>query len=229
MQFLQAETRTTVPSCAPTGSPSSPRSRRSTTTSSACRNTPELERKLGIDRRRTDGLPCRPRRLPAVGRLPQQPHDRAPFALDRRYWESFDFAGNKERQSFFLFPLGPQDAFGDFSIEFGFVHDGGEIIFSLPNGLQGYYLIDARGNRLDKGPTNIVQDASRRDQAVTNGISCMSCHDKGMQLKEDQVRDYALGNLAFPKEARDILEENFPVKEDMTKLMKEDMERFLRL
>ena len=37
-----------------------------------------------------------------------------------------------------------------------------------------------------------------------------------------------LSNIAFPKEARDIIEEIFPVKDDLTKLMKEDMERFLR-
>ncbi|HEX9906526.1 MAG TPA: DUF4384 domain-containing protein [Propylenella sp.] len=143
------------------------------------------------------------------------------------FWESFDFSGNKERQSFFLFPLGPQQAFRAFSDEFGFVHDGGEIIFSLPNGLQGYYLTDDKGARLDTGPTKIVQDPSRRDQAVTNGISCMSCHDQGMQMKEDQVRDYALAHLAFPKEVRDIIEEIFPTKEEMTELMQEDRARFV--
>ena len=229
MTFLQSETRTTVPfvradwftfvaSQPPLyfdilGLPAT---------------TPELERKLGVD-------PAANRLALRVARagFQQSGVSRNNRMIERHslstgaYWESFDFSGNKERQSFFLFPLGPQNAFGDFSIDFGFVHDGGEIIFSLPNGLQGYYLTDARGNRLDKGPTNIVQDASRRDQAVTNGISCMSCHDKGMQLKEDQVREYTLGNLAFPKDARDILEEIFPAKEDMAKLLQEDMERFL--
>ncbi len=144
------------------------------------------------------------------------------------YWESYDFAGNKERQSFFLFPLGPLDAYAQFSDRFGFVHDGGEIIFNLPNGLQAYYLTDEKGTRLDTGPTQIVQDPSRRDQAVTNGISCMSCHDRGMQMKEDQVREYALGNVAFPKDARDIIEAIFPPHEEMTGLMQEDRDRFLR-
>ena len=229
MTFLQSETRTTVPFV-----------RADWFTFVASQpplyfdilglpeTTPELEKKLGVD-------PAANRLALRVARagFQQSGVSRNNRMIERHslstgaYWESFDFAGNKERQSFFLFPLGPQNAFGDFSIDFGFVHDGGEIIFNLPNGLQAYYLTDARGNRLDKGPTNIVQDASRRDQAVTNGISCMSCHDKGMQLKEDQVRDYALGNLAFPKDARDILEEIFPPKEDMAELMKEDMERFL--
>lgn len=143
------------------------------------------------------------------------------------YWESFDFAGNKERQSFFLFPLGPKSGFAKFAEELGFVHDGGEIIFNLPNGLQGYYLTDEKGQRLDTGPTKIVQDPSRRDQAVTNGISCMSCHDKGMQMKEDQVRDYVLSNVALSKEVRAIIEEIHPPKDELTALMEADRQRFL--
>jgi hypothetical protein len=229
MQFLQAETRTTVPFV-----------RADWFTFVASQpplyhdilglpdNTPELERKLGID-------PAGDRLALRIARagFQQSGVSRNNRMIERHslatgaYWESFDFSGNKERQSFFLFPLGPQNAFGDFSIDFGFVHDGGEIIFNLPNGLQAYFLTDARGNRLDKGPTNIVLDPSRRDQAVTNGISCMSCHDKGMQIKEDQVRDYVLSNIALPRDARDIIEETFPVKEDFAELQKKDMERFL--
>ncbi len=37
-----------------------------------------------------------------------------------------------------------------------FHHDGGETIYSLPNGFQAYYLNKATGERLDKGPTAIV-------------------------------------------------------------------------
>ena len=217
MQFLQAETRTTVPFV-----------RADWFTFVASQpplyydilglpdNTPELERKLGID----------PAAQPLALRIARAGFQQSGVSRNNRmierhslstgaYWESFDFSGNKERQSFFLFPLGPQNAFGDFSIDFGFVHDGGEIIFNLPNGLQAYYLTDARGNRLDKGPTNIVQDPSRRDQAVTNGISCMSCHDKGMQIKEDQVRDYVLEQHRASRRMRATSSRRlFPVKED---------------
>ena len=47
--------------------------------------------------------------------------------------------------------------------QFGFVQDGGEIIFNLPNGFHAYYLTDGKGNRLDIGPTRIVRDPSQRD------------------------------------------------------------------
>ncbi|MGH6925385.1 MAG: DUF4384 domain-containing protein, partial [Propylenella sp.] len=187
----------------------------------------ELEKKLGIDvaKNRAD------LKIARAG-FQQSGVSRNNRMIERHslstgaYWESFDFAGNKEKQSFFLNPLGPQKAFAAFSDQFGFVHDGGEIIFSLPNGLQAYFLATGDGKRLTTGPTQIVQDPSRRDQAVTNGISCMSCHSRGIQFKEDQVRDYALGNFALPKDAREIVEEIFPPKEEMQALMQADYDRF---
>ncbi|WP_436425189.1 hypothetical protein, partial [Enterococcus faecium] len=47
------------------------------------------------------------------------------------FWTSYDFAGNRDRQSLFSFPLGPNGPNA-------FHHDGGETIFSLPNGFQAY-------------------------------------------------------------------------------------------
>ena len=46
------------------------------------------------------------------------------------YWKSYDFAGSAEIQNVFIHPL-------------DFKHDGGEIVFNLPNGLQAYYITDA--------------------------------------------------------------------------------------
>ena len=90
------------------------------------------------------------------------------------YWKSYDFGGNTGRQNLFEHPLGPGGGSDSFQ------HDGGEIIFTLPNGLQGYLLVDAAGKRIDKGPTSIVSDPKRPDRAVTNGVSCMSCHYTGV-------------------------------------------------
>ena len=50
------------------------------------------------------------------------------------YWKSYDFAGSVGAQNIFTHPL-------------NFNHDGGEVIFNLPNGLQGYYLVNASGFR----------------------------------------------------------------------------------
>ena len=43
-----------------------------------------------------------------------------------------------------------------------FVHDGGEIIWSLPNGLQAYLLTKASGGLLARGPAAIVEDSEGR-------------------------------------------------------------------
>jgi len=98
------------------------------------------------------------------------------------YWRSYDFADNVGQRNLFAFPLGPG------LNDKGFLPDGGEIIFSLPNGLHAFMLINENGNRLDKGPLNVVSDSRRPDRAVENGISCMTCHTRGLIPKTDQVR-----------------------------------------
>ncbi len=90
------------------------------------------------------------------------------------YWRSYDFASNVGAKNLFERPL-------------RFVHDGGEHIFALPNGMFGFMLADARGGRIDRGPTAIVRDERRPDGAVENGLSCMGCHARGFIPKTDQV------------------------------------------
>lgn len=97
------------------------------------------------------------------------------------YWKSYDFGGNTGQQNLFAYPLGPDNSSESFR------HDGGEIIFTLPNGLQGYMLSDGNGRRIDKGPVEIVSDPKRPDKSVTNGVSCMSCHYTGVINKTDEI------------------------------------------
>ena len=91
------------------------------------------------------------------------------------YWKSYDFAGSVGTQNILTHPL-------------NFTHDGGEAIFNLPNGLQGYYLANASGFRLDEAPINIVSNPAASDPTVRNGISCIGCHTEGMKTFEDEVR-----------------------------------------
>lgn len=135
------------------------------------------------------------------------------------FWTSYDFAGNKDRQNLFDYPLGP-------SGQNAFHHDGGETIFSLPNGFQAYYLNKATGERLDKGPTAIVRDLSRKDFTVTNGISCMGCHDQGMRKAKDDVRDLILKGRTFPRDVREQVEGLYPPHDKMDALIEGDGKRF---
>ncbi|HEY0569751.1 MAG TPA: hypothetical protein VGD13_16730, partial [Xanthobacteraceae bacterium] len=120
------------------------------------------------------------------------------------FWTSYDFAGSRRKQSLFEFPLGPGGTNG-------FDHDGGESIFSLPNGFQAYYLNTADGKQLDKGPVDIVRDLDNpRDPSVINGISCMRCHDQGMRKAKDDIREAVFKARAQSKEVRDAVEALYP-------------------
>ncbi len=138
------------------------------------------------------------------------------------YWRSYDFAGNADRKNLFSHPLGPGDGDHDFE------YDGGEIVFTLPNGLNGYMLINANGKRIDKGPTEIVRDNKQSDGAVVNGISCMSCHNRGFIEKTDQVRDVVARSKAFDKDVAETVLVLYPPKDRMEELFKGDLERFAK-
>ncbi len=56
-----------------------------------------------------------------------------PGSRCRGYWLSYDFASNGD-------PIAPKDILAN---PLDFVQDGGEIIFTLPNGLQGYMIVGA--------------------------------------------------------------------------------------
>ncbi|MEM6779790.1 MAG: hypothetical protein AAF670_19205 [Planctomycetota bacterium] len=113
-------------------------------------------------------------------------------AGERGIWMSYDFvsqpANDPERGDIVRFPLGPQFANNPHPSA-AFEHAGGEIIFTLPNGLHGYMLVDADGRRIDAGPIEIVADRSMVSGTpeIVNGVSCISCHRHGMIDFNDQI------------------------------------------
>src|SRR5262249_36300208 len=138
------------------------------------------------------------------------------------YWRSYDFADNLNRQNVFEHPLGPG---GPLS----FTQAGGEIIFSLPNGLHGFMLIDALGKRVDKAPGDIVSDPKRPDRLVETGVSGFSCHNKGFLPKEDQVRVHVQKNaMAFNVVDRDAILSLYVAPTRFKSRMDEDNERYAR-
>ena len=110
------------------------------------------------------------------------------------YWESFDFASSVGDKNIFENPV-------DFN------EDGGEMIFSLPNGLQAYFVTDAAGTRLNEAPREIVADPSRPDAPIEAGVSCMGCHDtSGIIRKDDEIRPYAEATITDPADREAVLE-----------------------
>ncbi len=116
-----------------------------------------------------------------------------PISRDRYYWMSYDFKPNNRRSILSEFPLGPTYQ-GNEHASLAFEHDGSEVIFSLPNGMQGYLLADGKGNRIDAGPIDVVADSlktSGNEQIVT-GVSCIACHRQGIiRTPADEIRSYS--------------------------------------
>jgi WD40 repeat protein/mono/diheme cytochrome c family protein len=196
---------------------------------------PELERQLRVD---------------ALVNIQQQRVARAGFngsgisknnriierheSVHGAYWKTYDFEAipqnlaergflAPDQRNIFAFPLGPSGA----SLREPFLTVGGEVIFSLPNGLHGYMLYNAAGNRIDKGPIQIVSDPRRPDRAVETGISCISCHLTGINPKSDQVRDFVAKNpQVFPRAERELIEALYVPDATMSRQMREDMDRF---
>jgi hypothetical protein len=148
---------------------------------------------------------------------------RTPFGA---YWRSYDFKTSAGRGNLLLFPLGPRFAGNEFDDQ-AFEQAGGEVIFNLPNGLQGYMLADAKDNRLDApAPVAIVSDKSETSGTpeVVNGISCLACHASGMKPFRDEIREHP---AVFTTVKQKVLRLH-PPSGEMDKLLEKDEDRFLR-
>ena len=142
------------------------------------------------------------------------------------YWRSYDFATSAGRGNLLLFPLGPKFDGNPFDDQ-AFVQAGGEVIFNLPNGLQGYMLAKADDTRLDApAPVAIVRDRDETSGTpeVINGISCMACHKDGMKTFRDEIRDHP---AVFGDAKAKLLRLYAPTGE-MDALLAKDEQRFLR-
>ncbi|MYE91678.1 hypothetical protein F4X33_22080, partial [Candidatus Poribacteria bacterium] len=128
------------------------------------------------------------------------------------YWKSYDFAGSVGTQNIFTHPL-------------SFTHDGGEVIFNLPNGLQAYYVTNASGFRLDDAPINIVSNPAASDPTVRNGLSCFGCHTEGMKTFEDEVRSVIESNATPAYDKAQALR-LYVAQSEMDTLIQEDTDRY---
>src|SRR5262249_26613617 len=146
----------------------------------------ELENKLRIDVQANvrDGKAVRAGFSRSGVALHNRLIERHDLAHGAYLWKTYDFARSQGRQNLFQHPLGPG------TDEDTFQHSGSEIIFSLPNDLQAYMLVDAKGNRIEEGPIELVVADPRQGLGpkVINGISCMSCHTHGIIAKADEIR-----------------------------------------
>jgi serine/threonine-protein kinase len=190
------------------------------------RDARELERRLGVDvqgdflRDRVARAGFATSGVSHHNRMVER-HDAATGA----YWKSYDFKSDEGPGELPRFPLGPAFAENPFARQ-AFEHAGGEIIFSLPNKLHGYLLVNAKDERIEAGPIEIVGDALQTAGSATivNGLSCMGCHKAGtIGGFADAIR----AGSAVAGEAREKVERLYPRKEAMDRLLGEDEDVFL--
>lgn len=144
------------------------------------------------------------------------------------YWKSYDFKPDTGRGNLTRFPLGPSSILGtDQRVfeSFAFEHDGGEIIFSLPNGLQAYMLVDGHDNRIDSGPIEVVFDHRRTSGTplIVNGLSCMACHKRGMITFQDTIRD---GSAVFGSTEQHV-KKLYPPMDTWDPMVQKDIDQFM--
>lgn len=148
----------------------------------------------------------------------------------RYYWKSYDIKpGTGEKGDFTRRPLGPPFEQSEGRQLAVFEHDGGEIIWSLANGLQAYMLVTGTDERIDTGPPEVVFDPNSHGGSflITNGISCMGCHRNGMfTWEKEDVRPLFEGKRG--QRVADKVLELFPPKDEMQTLVKQDREHFMK-
>lgn len=130
----------------------------------------------------------------------------APFSIETTYWRTYDFAATDEVRNVFVNPFGPPKFLTQFvETKREFVHDAGEVIFGLPNGLSGYVIYDGVGNRLDEVDPAIATDKlnfgvnylGAGAGSIVNAVSCSGCHARGMNLYQDQLKNHILNTGNF--------------------------------
>jgi hypothetical protein len=143
------------------------------------------------------------------------------------YWKSYDFLPRNNYSNLTKLPLGPDFPKNKYK-NYIFNHDGGEIIFNLPNGLQAYMLVDGKDKRINEGPVEAVSDKSDISGSgfITNGISCIGCHKKGMIKWADDAEVIRHGSVAAG-EALEKVNAIYPDKKKMTALLNQDQKLFL--
>jgi mono/diheme cytochrome c family protein len=176
----------------------------------------EVEKLLGVDVQSnlTDGIARRAGMTVSGVSRNNRVVERHPARGFGYYWKSFDFRTSKGTENMFRDPIHLNPA-------------GGEMIFGLPNGMQGYFVTNATGDRVEFAPTDIVTDKNAEDKTVRNGLACMRCHDQGMKTFEDSVHpalERLPGSAGIDKRYALQL---YPGQDVLNPLVKGDGERFL--
>jgi len=135
-------------------------------------------------------------------------------------WMTFDFDGTDTKQTVKERPLGPG---GDL----GFEHDMNAVIFSLPNGMNAYFLGNEEGKRIDAAPAEILHDEASPRRPVIASLSCISCHAKGVRDAVDEVRAHVESSSNYSFAKRDEALQMYVPQSELDRRIRDDRKRYI--
>jgi hypothetical protein len=136
-----------------------------------------------------------------------------PGANNRSLWISYDFSSNADLENIFANPV-------------DFTEAGSEVIFSLPNGLHAYMIVNNLGVQLDEAPDDIVTDISQPTGNVVEGRSCFGCHSSGMNFAEDEILEHVDSSLEFDDDTKEAVENLHPEAAELQALLQSDADNY---
>lgn len=130
---------------------------------------------------------------------------------DGVFWQTFDYGPTSDTSALFLDPLGARA-------------DASEVLYSLPNGLPGYFSADAAGRRVTEAA--LVLDPARGGPPRVMA-SCGSCHNGGLIVFDDAVRSFVEANVAgaFTPDEVQAVRDAYPESGVMSALVEADGQR----
>ncbi|MBC8073269.1 MAG: hypothetical protein IAG13_33410, partial [Deltaproteobacteria bacterium] len=136
-----------------------------------------------------------------------------PGGPGRSLWTSYEFDADAAASDVFAHPL-------------DFVSAAQMHMFTLPNGLHGYMLTDASGQRIDALSDEIAIDLAEPDHDLVVGRSCMRCHGGGVIPRADELLEHVGGSLEFDDATRERIERLHPLAEDFRATQQLDADRY---
>jgi len=134
-------------------------------------------------------------------------------------WQTFDFDDNDPQKNIMERPLGPDR-------DKGFEHDMNAVLFSLPNGMNAFFLSRDDGNRIDTAPAEVLHDETHPRRPVIAGLSCFSCHSGGVRNVTDEVRGHVATSASFTASVRDEVESLYAIQDELDRQVSDDHDRY---
>ncbi len=102
----------------------------------------------------------------------------------------------------------------------------GEVVFSLPNGLPGFFVNGADGVRVDSIPADHLAEGQHQKIPLRTGFNCLKCHDhRGVNAFPDVLAP-ALNTSGLPANQIARLREFIPGQKKLGELIDADNRRF---